>query len=419
MILKNLGLRTKLAQLHIMFMPFISAFPLNPWLPLPLLFMIFVSLYLVLSSQLKIFKDDIEIWIVIALGIVGMLFTTDYLGVKNINHVLAISISVIFFYVAVKSLLIDINSIYPIAKAFSASLFFVSCFILFEFIAYNFLHINLLNYIPYTRNDLADASVFGILIRPRGFAEEAGHMALYYELTMPISLLYFKKKPLLIKISYYLLVITSFILLFSAAALVAIALASLIGLLIRFCSKKSIMGLTILSTIAVIVLSSDVTQIYLSEIVGSRLEIFADSSFQSNISAIDRSSRYQNAIQFFLSAPFGIGWGTVSQLATNQNTFAGILLDDGGLISLYAEVLVASGFLGLIMFLIFMGKKMLRIVKLKSFESQLIFISLLSLSLHYIFISNYWFPMLWLALALADTVYKLDTKGIKTSFPVS
>ena len=99
-----------------------------------------------------------------------------------------------------------------------------------------------------------------------------------------------------------------------------------------------------------------------------------------------------------------------SQLAFDQQRFSGVAFETAGLISLYAEILIACGFLGFILFVKFIGKRVVRLARSRSFESQMVFLSVFSLSLHYIFISNFWFPMLWFSLALADTVTRAENK---------
>ncbi|NJO63950.1 MAG: O-antigen ligase family protein [Richelia sp. RM2_1_2] len=229
-------------------------------------------------------------------------------------------------------------------------------------------------------------------------------MSVFYEMAIPLSFLYFKDKRLITQICYYLPVFISFIFLFSAAGFVALPIAIIIVTLLSIRSQRSFATLIVIGLIIAAIFSSDVTRYYLDQTVGSRLEIFSDTSEQRNFSAMDRRSRYEDSFELFLSAPLGIGWGMPSQLALDSQQFAGVQLKEAGLISLYAEILVASGIGGLFLFLRFIGKKMVRLAKLASLESRLVLVSVLSISLHYIFISNYWFPMLWFSLVLADIV---------------
>ncbi|NEU76495.1 hypothetical protein PI95_029270 [Hassallia byssoidea VB512170] len=401
--------QVKLAQLYIMLIPFIAAFSLTPWLPLPLLYMMPISIYLIVIRRLKIFKEDLEIILMVIMGILGMFFAIDKLGVKNLNHTCAISTSIFLFYIVFKSLINKLKSINILASSFALSLAFVSIFIIIEFILSNYLGITISDFIPYsTTDELADATLMGSIIRPRGLAVEAGHMATFYELALPLSFIYLKDKPLPILLSYYLLVLSGYTLLFSAASFVALPLAILLSAVVRIRSKNSIVLVIGIVMITFIALSSDIARPYIDETVGVRLEIFLDPSQQSNtVTVNDRSEKYQKISNLFLVAPFGIGWGTGAQMAADQEVFAGIMMPEGGgFISLYGEILIASGVLGLLLFLRFITKKIIQLFRLSSLESQLVLIAVLSLSIHYLFISNYWFPMLWLSLGLADHVYK-------------
>jgi hypothetical protein len=362
------------------------------------------------SYQLKILTEDWEIFLLIILGIAAFIFSTSYFGTKNINHTAAILNSVLFFYIVPKSLLIKFKSINVFVSAIAISLAIVSAFVIFEFIGSNYFGINFLNLIPYTRSDLADASVIGQFIRPRGFAEEAGHMALFYELSLPLSFLYFKKKRFIFQLCYYIPVFTSFILLFSSAAFIAIVVSLMTFFLLTSRSKKSVVLLAAMIFILVFVMVSDVTKPFVEGTLGVRLAAVLNPSEVYDSSASDRFERYQNALVIVSSAPLGIGWGMSSQLAFNNEQFSGVAFEKAGFVSLYFEILIACGIPGLILFIKFIGKKIVRLARSRSFESQMVFLSVLSLSLHYIFVSNYWFPMLWFSLALADTVTRTENK---------
>ena len=403
-------LNETIIKIYVLLIPFISAFGLSPWLPLPLFFMMIVSIYIVFSRQLKFFTEDWEIFLVIILGIVGFIFSLSYFGVKNINHVLAVLNSVFFFYIIPKNLLVKFKSINVFMNYIAISLAIVSAFVIIEFIGSNYFGINFLDLIPYTRSDLGDATVVGQYIRPRGFAEEAGHMALFYELSLPLSFLYFKNKGLLSQILFYIPVFTGFIILFSAAAYICIGVALMTLFLLTIRSKKSLALLVAMICIVFLVIVSDVTKPFVESTVGIRLAAVLNPSQEYNSSATERLDLYQNALVVSSSAPLGIGWGMTSQLAFEQQRFSGIVFENAGFINLYAEILIACGFPGLILFIKFIGKRIVRLARFRSFESQMVFLSVFSLSLHYIFASNYWFPMLWFSLALADTVTRAENK---------
>lgn len=93
--MKASRLQIKLMQIYMLFVPFLSAFSISAWLPLPLLYMISASIYLLVTGKFLIFKEDWEIIIIVLLGILSLAFSPN-LGTKNFNHTLAISTSVFF-----------------------------------------------------------------------------------------------------------------------------------------------------------------------------------------------------------------------------------------------------------------------------------------------------------------------------------
>lgn len=187
-------------------------------------------------------------------------------------------------------------------------------------------------------------------IRPRGLSEEAGHMALFYEFALPLSFLYLRTKPLLFQISCCAPIFSAYVLLGSAASFLALPIAILVSALVNIRSKKSLIIVLVLSILCVIMLSSEVSQDYINNTVGIRFTTLINPAEGSNSSALDRNERYSNALLIAFNAPLGIGWGASSQLAVDGQSISGITLENAGLVSLYAEILVATGVLGLFLF---------------------------------------------------------------------
>ena len=153
--------------------------------------------------------------------------------------------------------------------------------------------------------------------------------------------------------------------------------------------KKSLAFLVAMICIVFLVIVSDVTKPFVEATVGVRLAAVLNPSQEYNSSATGRLDLYKKALVVSSSAPLGIGWGMTSQLAFEQQRFSGIAFESAGFINLYAEILIACGFPGLILFIKFIGKRIVRLARFRSFESQMVFLSVFSLSLHYIFASNY------------------------------
>ncbi|MEQ8384493.1 MAG: O-antigen ligase family protein [Coleofasciculus sp. A1-SPW-01] len=408
----------RLIQIYIILIPFLSAFAVSPLLPLPLLFI--SSIFLILFGKFidsKIFwlRDDIDIFVIIALGVGTMIFSWQYLGQKNINHLAAISVSIFFFYFVVRVLLQCLDSFQGLSRAFVFSLFIVSGFVIFEFIASNYFNIHVPSIIPYSfPPDAPDALIFGTFIRPRGLAEEAGFMSMFYELALPMSFIYLKNLPFLAIAYYAMVALPSFLLLGSGAGVASFLMAIIIVCLINIKQKWFLYILLFLCLAIMVVLSFEAGRLYFHQVVGRRLEFFLFDPMQQTAStARIRTEVYFKMFNLFLAAPWGIGWGTASQIYSEGWEYSGIVLDKPSFISFYSEILIASGFLGLLFFMKFIYKKIVKLIYIKTIEAQLVLISLISICLHYLFISNYWMPMLWFSLAMTDVLIRRRKKENK------
>ena len=115
-------------------------------------------------------------------------------------------------------------------------------------------------------------------------------------------------------------------------------------------------------------------------------------------------------MQLFNDSPLGVGWGTVSYLSDQDITFKGKAVDFPGFTNLYLEILTSAGIVGLTLFML----SIFRYCKAVYFSSRsndcLLSISLFSLLFHYFFISNYWYPYIWLVFAMIDS-HKLREKS--------
>ena len=119
---------------------------------------------------------------------------------------------------------------------------------------------------------------------------------------------------------------------------------------------------------------------------------------------------YYTSFAIIEEYPFGIGWGSLSQSFSNNYSIAGNnipTLIGGGAISLYLEIALASGWIGLGIFVLIVFRKVTLLYKLyfkhkDSIPILAVALSLISISLHYMFVSLYHLPFFWFTLALAD-----------------
>jgi hypothetical protein len=100
--------------------------------------------------------------------------------------------------------------------------------------------------------------------------------------------------------------------------------------------------------------------------------------------------------------PWGIGWGGLSQAMFDSRSLFGVELRGSGLISIPLEIGASAGVIGMVLFIVIVWRKLARLVRLNSIDARLTYISLLWVTLHHTVVLEFWFPMMWFSLALAD-----------------
>lgn len=106
--------------------------------------------------------------------------------------------------------------------------------------------------------------------------------------------------------------------------------------------------------------------------------------------------------------PFGIGWGTVLQEAKTVGSPIDQMIGGTGLISLWMELAVATGVLGLIAFGTLVWKLLLGLARSERREAHCCFLALAMLTIHHIGVYEVWFPMFWFILGLSQLVQQAD-----------
>jgi hypothetical protein len=372
-----------------------------------LLFALAMFIITPLRIRFKFESEDFFLIGAVAAGILGLLYAPEY-GQRTLNHTLAIFACITLYYFFAK------GNIWPSLKwptvvdAIAIITVFSGCFIIVEFILSNFLGVQVSEFVPYMEMRLTDlihedSTMMGIWVRPRGFAIEAGHMATIFELGLPCTSIAFRNRNNTLRLGAFLVALIGFLLLASAAATTALILsAAVVGLRRGIASKArfAIMGLFV--ALAITIASSRQAQEYFNDLIYSKALGFIGLAKEENMSAFDRSQRAKVAIDIATDFPLGFGWGTGAHLGSGNST----LLRDVpfGFISLYAEFLVAGGWLGLVSLVAFFVFRMKRTARIRSQDSDMLLIGMLSLSIHYITISNYWFPVLWIAYGLVSSL---------------
>lgn len=195
------------------------------------------------------------------------------------------------------------------------------------------------------------------------------------------------------------LIALSIILTFSAMGFVELIILLLFIVVVNFRSR----GLVKVWTIIGLMLSL-LTGIYLFYVK----ELDYNSLFSGVIAKItlsdeafsfdgSRIQRWSNAFDLITDQPlFGHGSGIMSILYSTGST------------SMYLELLVEFGVVGLFLFLLYVLIHLLLLFKLNSKIKYFYFVSLCISLMHYTVISNYWYPWSWTIFVLIVVEYVMQ-----------
>jgi hypothetical protein len=402
----------RLLQGFVITMPFLHAFSVGPWMPLPLLYVIVVfALYTRESGALGAMyftRDDLLIVVTLLLGILGYAVHWSQAGEKNFNHTLALCTTLFFFFFWMRSWLsllsIDLERL---GSAATIALMIASLAVQLEFVLVNTTGHYLADIIPYSTDDLPVADVLENFIRPRGLAAEPGFSAMVFEALGPLAWLYLRSRRRLTRWAAWLVILPGFVLLFSAGAMMAMLLAGAVTLATGARNRPRVallIGCAVVVLVPILMWGQTAAWVF-DQVIGRKItELFLGTDSQ----VLDVASRYdafQASFEILSAKPFGIGWGMVSQMYSSGVRIDALpALSSRGLISLYAEIAVSAGILGLAAYLLFLVRKIVRLAKVHTPGARAVLFALLSVSIHHAFVLEFWFPMLWFLLAVADVL---------------
>lgn len=396
--------------LPIAFMPFTSAFALGSWFPLTLVATICSLGLLLLSPSRKVRFEpglpDLPLILAIGFGFLGLFFAPEH-GRRTLNHSLAIVTCAAFYFFFFRDNILRNISIFYVSRIFAKIGLLVGSFIILEFVAMNIFNVRFSEFVVYKEIEKDEAELFDSLmlgqwIRPRGLAVEAGHMASYFEVSLPISLIWLRSRKILSQSLHLIPVVIGFLLLSSAAGIVALTVAITVVLV------KSRISLGIKSAVVVVALILGIWVVqnnfyakYIDPLVAQKALGFFGVRVTDDTSALDRSARALSAVNIANAYPLGIGWGTAAHLSKDSSGLDGADIPFG-FVSLYAEFLVAGGWIGVIFIGMFVGGLIIRMWFLRGFAENCILVSMISVAIHFGTMSNYWFPSFWVPFALAS-----------------
>jgi hypothetical protein len=385
----------------LLLVPFLHAFGIIGWLSLPMLFFLVVFPFAFINGRLKYSNHDIFLVIMLVVGLISSLLSEVNISIKTINYFLAWSISIFLFYFVMCNFIIksklDFNKL---GIYFFYGLIIASTGVLLDLYLANIQGYYLSDIIHYSFGDSVrevSKTFSGAIFRPRGLASEPGFTAIVYELFLPLGLfhLWFNIRSLSVKIIFSLFFVGAYLILTSAASLVSIFAS--ISILVFINNKYNYKFIFIAA--ALVAMFYNQVEYYIVSVIMIKLDLlFSGESLRYDI--------YSSAIDLFISSPIiGIGFGSLSNAFQSGQNINGIQLFGAGAINLYLEVLIFGGFLAWASFLLFLWSVVRIANQYRNFiEVHMLMVSFFSISLHHMFISEVWFPMLWIVCALITTL---------------
>ena len=370
---------------------------------LPLIICTLVLVYLIFSKQSKLtLHFSSTDWLLLLPLIIGM-FALDYSNIqtKQFNHLILWVVTVILFYFGTKLIVVNSKfSLNDLGGAFLLALLIASLGVTVDFVAINFYGFYLSDVLPYQMNEMEETKNFGgSLFRARGFAAEPGFTAMVYEFLLPLGLFYcVNHRQYLILMPFILF---SYLILTSAASL-----GGFFVLFSLFClgSLRKIFFAIVWISVAGFLFWEQI-YFYLDQSIGPKILIIM------NGESI-RVQILESFLKVLFDNPFGLGFGTISYAFENGGFLGNHRLPGGGAINLYLEIALISGVIGLVSFLAFLVSVFYRSIKLGN-RPELIALrcSLAWILIHQFFLTEYYFPMLWVNLALIVTFGYVESRS--------
>ena len=356
--------------------------------------------------QLAIRLDDSLFVSIFILGLLAIGVNVSSIGTQNFVHsaIWLITWLVCFWWVR-EWLLISRISFRTISKAAAIGVAMLSASVLLEFVIANLYGKYLSDYIYFSIHNFPSANVLGdILVRPRGFASEAGFTAIVFECLLPISLLWVLEDRTR-KIAFWVIVVPAYLLLFSAASLSCLFLTLLVWAALRWGWIRAFSVAVILALVAAALFSAfDDALFVANELVFRKYLEFAPDDITIHADSFSRPEAYELAVKILTNYPAGLGWGAISQHAADHHAILDTPLKGSGLISFPLEIGASAGVTGMLIYLIIIGKKLARLAGRADLAAKSVFFATLWVSLHHTVVLEAWFPMIWFCLALADRI---------------
>lgn len=386
---------------YILLIPFLHALSPVPIQTLGFFLLVAASPFIVLTrgAEAGTFTRQ-DTWLVLALiwGFVAWWLYPVPIGDKRFQDGAQWVSTVVFSLLIVRKLIIISRvRMEDVGRAACVSIIILSVAVVADFYLANFRSMRLSDIIPYSVKQFPEAQVMG-LWRPRGLTVEAGFNGVVYECLAPFSIYYLIKTRNILSVFSALSMIFGFVLISSLLTIISVFSAVSILFLVK---KRSFISLILIGIFIPVFMYFTLSNQFMFNLFGYKVAEFLDAA-NYNVYGVGRQGSFFFGLELFSQNILGIGWGTVLQEANIPGTVIDYNLEGGGLISLWLELLVASGIFGFAFFAYVFGKNIKGLAAKGGRSSAFIFVSLTAVSLHHIFLSGIWFPMIWFSLAVAQ-----------------
>lgn len=376
---------------------FVGTFSNGPLISFPTLICIIINLiyyYLIIRKKIRFNHKWIKILLLYSfiLLLTYLIFPhTD----KSTNHLILYFFSFFFLFIGIRNCALYIIKSKPsyidiLHKQIFYVVLITSIYTLSEFAFKNFLDIDLNDYFIQFRRRQYEYIQFG-LYRTRGFLDESGHLSLFYETFGLLAIVYARKFSKFKFWGFILLVVSALLTTFSAfgyVCLVGVIIATPYYLLKKMSLLNKILSLSIIIYFAIIILY----------IVADYLEfitIIIESKLDNSNSMLDRTDRFESIIPFLNSPQIIFGYGPGSYR----------LVNDDGIISLYANIILNTGYVGLLIYISFLLRQFFIINRIKNIYYHWAFsLSFYMTCIHFIFLDNFYYPFFWIMLTMAHLI---------------
>ena len=357
-------------SLLVISIPFTGVLKLNHKVSLPIF--LFSILPIFFYDKLRITKRTILFFYIFILIVTSYTFLN--ISVSGITYSLSFILCSSVFTIG-GFLILQILGLKKFITILSYTYFFTSFFILYEFLTINFLP-NLFIDIP-GRFDGIEKYRPGIMnelfVRSRGLAEESGHMGLFIEFSLP--LLVFNRNYISNNFFYFLIILSilvSFCIFSPFTFLCIIILAFFVSIKNTF---KYLFPISILLSFVPNI------QFYLQEAWKTiAYKITFSTASKSSSDRLERLNCFFKNIDEII---FGIGPFNIKSICgVGKDTF----------LNLYMDIVSSFGPLILIVFIFLIVIFPLSL----NYKPKGFIISLIFISAHYLLISNFWYPYIWI-----------------------